>query len=124
VKRGTMYSQVFARETRAGEAPTNESAAFTPRTHARLRTMHELLDASPRPFTLLGEKLPNLPDAWQHDERITMLPAEYAVPRSEVVWLLGRQRAADGQYDDPITLNPLYIREPEAVTLWRENQKP
>ncbi len=46
-------------------------------------------------------------------------------PRPDVAVLhrLGRQRLLAGQTDDPFTLAPAYIREPEAVTLWeaREN---
>ena len=45
-------------------------------------------------------------------------------PRPDVATLyrLGRTRAVAGGYDDPLTLTPLYIREPEAVTLWDEKQ--
>ena len=32
----------------------------------------------------------------------------------------GLDLAQQGQFDDPITLQPLYAREPEAVRLWRE----
>jgi len=39
---------------------------------------------------------------------------------AEAVWRVGRDRIAGGASDDPATLAPLYIREPEAVTLWRE----
>jgi hypothetical protein len=35
-----------------------------------------------------------------------------------VLWQAGRRRAEQGLFDDPATLQPLYIREPEAVTLW------
>ncbi len=42
-------------------------------------------------------------------------------PDVRVLYRLARTRAAAGDYDDPLKLLPLYIREPEAVTLW--NQK-
>jgi len=38
----------------------------------------------------------------------------------EPVRAIGRQRAAAGAFDDPATLSPRYIREPEAVTLWNQ----
>ena len=43
-----------------------------------------------------------------------------ASPRAESVWVLGRELAKAGRYSDPRTLNPAYVREPEAVTLWNE----
>lgn len=38
----------------------------------------------------------------------------------QAVWALGRAASAAGRFDDPATLCPLYIREPEAVTLWNQ----
>jgi len=112
LKRGTMHSQVFERR---GEA----LAAIS---DARLRTIDELLEAAPRPVMLIGEMLPELPASAAHDAAVTVLGPAQAAPRSEVVWQLGRQRAEAGQFDDPLALSPLYVREPEAVTLWRAKQ--
>jgi tRNA threonylcarbamoyladenosine biosynthesis protein TsaB len=110
-KRGTLHCQVFQRLGDGG---------LLALTDTRLRSLEELLDAVPRPVTLIGEKLPALSAAHQSDTALTVLPPEQALPRSEVVWQLGRARARASQFDDPATLAPLYIREPEAVTLWRE----
>jgi tRNA threonylcarbamoyladenosine biosynthesis protein TsaB len=115
-KRGTVHSQVFGQSS---DTPGRWVALG----EARLRTMEQLLDEAPRPVTLLGEAWPELPEASQEDETITILPAEWASPRSDALWHLGRQRAGADQYDDPATLEPLYIREPEAVTLWRQREK-
>lgn len=49
------------------------------------------------------------------------IPAE---PGVAVVWKLGRAAAAANRYDDPLALAPLYIREPEAVTLWDQRHGP
>ena len=114
-KRGTIYSQLF---TPSDETPGHWQAI----SEARLRTMEDLLREAPRPVTLLGEAWPDLPESAHNDETITILPPEFAAPRSEALWHLARQRALAGQYDDPASLNPLYIREPEAVTLWRQRQ--
>lgn len=48
-----------------------------------------------------------------------------AEPRFSVrrVWELGRARAKASAFDEPATLTPLYIREPEAVTLWNEKEQ-
>lgn len=43
------------------------------------------------------------------------IPAE---PDVRVLYRLGRAAAANNRYDDPLTLLPEYVREPEAVTLW------
>lgn len=52
----------------------------------------------------------------------TLDDATPAQPDVEVLWKLGRAAAAANRYDDPLALAPLYIREPEAVTLW--DQRP
>lgn len=48
--------------------------------------------------------------------------AEPVRPQAEVLWHLGRAAEARGQTSDPVTLAPLYIREPEAVTLWDQRE--
>ncbi|MEO1235212.1 MAG: tRNA (adenosine(37)-N6)-threonylcarbamoyltransferase complex dimerization subunit type 1 TsaB [Planctomycetota bacterium] len=42
-------------------------------------------------------------------------------PDVRVLRTLGHARAAANRYDDPQTLGPFYLREPEAVTLWNQN---
>ncbi|MEM7627328.1 MAG: tRNA (adenosine(37)-N6)-threonylcarbamoyltransferase complex dimerization subunit type 1 TsaB [Planctomycetota bacterium] len=54
----------------------------------------------------------------------TLDDATPAEPGVEVVWRLGRAAAAANRYDDPLALAPLYIREPEAVTLWDQKHGP
>lgn len=48
----------------------------------------------------------------------TLDGATPAEPDVRVLYRLGRAAAAHNRYDDPLTLLPQYIREPEAVTLW------
>ncbi|MEM1107815.1 MAG: tRNA (adenosine(37)-N6)-threonylcarbamoyltransferase complex dimerization subunit type 1 TsaB [Planctomycetota bacterium] len=48
----------------------------------------------------------------------TLEDATPVVPDVRVLYRLGRAAAADNRYDDPLTLLPEYVREPEAVTLW------
>ena len=83
-----------------------------------LRTMPDLLSKCSRPVHLIGDPLPQVPGEQSDD--VTVLPAEYAVGRSEAVWKLGRQAANTRDPDDPMKLVPLYIREPEAVELWNQ----
>ena len=55
-------------------------------------------------------------------EAIGLPTVSDVTPGVETVWRLGCQRAAAGDFDDPATLVPAYIREPEAVTLWNERK--
>ena len=107
LKRQTVHSAVFHRE----------GARMHQADDAGLRTLDELLATAPRPVALIGDPLPT-EAADLDDPQVTVCGGETAHGRSEVVWQLGRERATQGEYDDPATLSPLYIREPEAVTLW------
>jgi tRNA threonylcarbamoyladenosine biosynthesis protein TsaB len=104
MKKETAYAGVFHWEggqwVRAGE----------PGQH----TMAQLLAAAPRPLAILGEVLP----AFVAPEGVTILPADLATARSEVVWRLGQQQAQAGAFVDPLALAPFYGRQPEAVELW------
>jgi len=82
----------------------------------QLRTMAELLQASPKPISLIGDPLPTIPDAYA--DGVAVLDPAHAVGRSPAVWHLGRIAAKTRPADDPMILAPLYIREPEAVELW------
>lgn len=82
---------------------------------AKLRTIEELLHESPRPVALLGEPPPEWPP-----QTVTELPVDLAHADSEVVWRLGRMGAKAGAFTDPDALSPLYVREPEAVALWKQ----
>jgi tRNA threonylcarbamoyladenosine biosynthesis protein TsaB len=81
-----------------------------------LRTMAELLEASPRPVSLIGDPLPEVPDHLA--QGVTILDPEKIVAQSQAVWRLGRRASKTREPDDPMRLAPLYIREPEAVELW------
>ena len=83
-----------------------------------LTTLPDLLRHASRPIALLGDPLPDLPT--DIAEGVHVLPAEQATPRSDVVWRLGRAAAARGAFDEPAKVLPLYVRPPEAVTLWNE----
>ena len=105
-KRGTVYCAVY----RQGEMIVPPA----------LRTMDELLSEAPRPLALIAEKLPD--DSPYAGRDVTCLSAATAQPRAEAVWRIGRAMAQRGEYADPMTLEPLYIRQPEAVALWDERQ--
>jgi len=109
-KREQMYAAVYERE----------DGKLIERVSPALRTPAELCDALDGPAVLLGDHLP----AYDWPASVTVLPAEAAQPRASVVWRIGRAMAAAEMFADPWTLAPLYVRPPEAVTLWearREN---
>jgi tRNA threonylcarbamoyladenosine biosynthesis protein TsaB len=106
LKHDTVHSAVYQRH---GEA---WSAVIPP----QLRTMAELLETCPRPVSVIGDPLPTIPGA--HAQGVTVLDPGYAVGQSDAVWRLGRLATQAHEPDDPMTLAPLYIREPEAVELW------
>lgn len=85
-----------------------------------LRTVEQLLSAAPRPLSILGHPLPELPA----DPQVAVLDPALAHPRSEVVWRLGRELARQNRFVDPATLTPLYARQPEAVALWDKRHSP
>ncbi len=108
MKRDTVYAGLY-QSGNTGWSRLSEPA---------LTSLPDLLHGVPRPLALLGDPLPDLS---MHDaEGVHTLPAEHATPRSDVVWRLGRASAERGTFDEPAKVLPLYVRPPEAVTLWNE----
>ncbi|MGB0766867.1 MAG: tRNA (adenosine(37)-N6)-threonylcarbamoyltransferase complex dimerization subunit type 1 TsaB [Phycisphaeraceae bacterium] len=99
IKRGTMYCAVFQ----------NRQQIVKP----ALRSLDELLanlDTS-SPFSLISEVDLDHP---------AQLPLDHAVLDPRSTWTVGNAYAGQGQFASPADLLPLYVREPEAVTLWNE----
>ena len=74
-----------------------------------------------KPVLLTGElavkkraRLGNLPD------NVTLAPAHLLTARASHVAWLGIVRLAAGECDDPMTLEPFYIRRSEAEVLWEK----
>jgi tRNA threonylcarbamoyladenosine biosynthesis protein TsaB len=65
-----------------------------------------------RPVWLLGEGLVYHKDKFKADG-IRFLDEKYWNPRAEKVHLLGWQKALAGQFADPLTLQPTYLRRPD-----------
>ena len=109
MKGPTVYTGVFRRQNERWELDGPPA----------LCTMAQLLSVAPRPLQLLGDPIPAFPA----EDEVTALPANRAVPRSNVVWRLGREMAGRNEFVDPIALLPLYARRPEAEELWEKNRR-
>jgi tRNA threonylcarbamoyladenosine biosynthesis protein TsaB len=97
-KRGTAYVGVF----RGGSAVVEPA----------LIALDDLWSFSPAPAVVVADRLEVvLPQG------VAVVPA---VADAATTWRVGRAMAAEGRFTDAATLSPLYIREPEAVTLWNQ----
>lgn len=117
-KRDSVYAGVFERSEQAD--PTLAIPGWREVRERALCEWSTLLEQTPGPAALYSETLPqtlSLPD------RITRVPAPVACePLAEAVWRLGGRRAVCNDFVTAAALEPLYIREPEAVTLWKQRQ--
>jgi tRNA threonylcarbamoyladenosine biosynthesis protein TsaB len=99
IKRGTMYCAVY----QAGEQIIEPA----------LRTLDELIATVDDPTQLSLVSEVDL-------EHPAQLPLDKAVADPQSTWAVGHAFAGEGRFTGPAELLPLYIREPEAVTLWNE----
>ncbi len=102
IKRGTMYAGVYE----------NGQPIIEP----DLRSAEALLASAPRPLAIVAEVDTGIAPA----DGLTILPHETIEADAAITWQLGQSRAGEGRFTAPADLLPLYIREPEAVTLWNE----
>ncbi len=70
------------------------------------------------PIHLLGEGLTYYTHLFKVPG-IEFLDSRYWCPRAKNVHLLGYEMACEGQFADPITLEPTYLRRTEAEEKWR-----
>lgn len=86
---------------------------------AHLDSLEHILANSPRPIHVLGEGLPYhqsaIPDG---DDSIIVTTPDLWQARASVVARLGWVLADQGHFADPDSLQPLYIRPPEAQEKW------
>ncbi len=105
IKRGTSYCACY----RHGE----------PLLGPELRALDDLLAKAPRPLAVVAEVDPGLDGA----DGVTWLDPDATAPDPAVTWRLGFDLAQAGGRVEADKLLPLYIREPEAVTLWEQQGK-
>ncbi len=110
-KRNRIYTAAFIRQGRAYVA-TSDSIEADP---------FEFLAAQPDDCAVLGEGVLYHRAAIEASNR-HILPESLYRPRVETAYRLGFDRAERGQFSDPRTLIPTYIRPPEAEEVWERKQ--
>ncbi len=104
-KRGQVFTARFARRG-------DHLVELEP---AHLDRLADILQRTPRPVHLIGEGLPFHQAALTPDDpSLIQTSPELWRARASAVAELGLARARRGQFADPDTLTPLYIRLPEA----------
>ena len=84
----------------------------------------QFVNESPRPLLLIGEGMKYHQEALKA-EGVNVGGESLSWPRAEMVHRIGYAMANKGEFADPSTLTPIYLRRPEAEELWikRHGQK-
>jgi tRNA threonylcarbamoyladenosine biosynthesis protein TsaB len=105
-KRGQIFTAGFSRDPRGAWQATSVP---------HLDTLANVLSASPRPLHMLGEGINYHREALDpSDPTVIVMPQESWTARASGVARVGAAMADRGDFADPFTLTPLYIRLPEA----------
>jgi len=107
-KREQIFTARFERV--AGQLEERETA--------HLDSLSEMLNRSPKPVLLLGEGMKFHAKYVAGQSGIEVAAEEFWPARAAAVGELGTEMAARGQFADPLTLTPVYIRVPEAEEKW------
>jgi tRNA threonylcarbamoyladenosine biosynthesis protein TsaB len=91
-----------------------DGAAWIEREPAHLGSLTDMLARSPRPVLLIGEGIPYHERFVPKEAGVAVSPPEMWSARAAAVAKLGIAMAARGEFADPYTLAPIYIRKPEA----------
>jgi len=70
---------------------------------------------------LLGEGLLYYKEKFKTD-KIKIMEEKFWSPRAENIFDLGTAMAREDKFSDPLTLEPLYLRKPEAQISWEKKQ--
>jgi tRNA A37 threonylcarbamoyladenosine modification protein TsaB len=104
-KRGQIFTARYDRSP-AGWAVGEED---------HLDTLAAMLERSPRPVCLIGEGIPfHLQSIPASDDGIVIAAADRWQGQAAIVANLGWTMACKGEFTDPLSLVPIYIRRPEA----------
>jgi tRNA threonylcarbamoyladenosine biosynthesis protein TsaB len=112
-KRGQFFVAVY-QNSRGRWIKTLPDCLMTP-----MQFIRRFADTE-EPIHLLGEGLTYYTRLFKAPG-IEFLDSRYWCPRAAKVHLLGYKMACEGQFADPITLKPTYLRRPEAEEKWRDS---
>jgi len=108
-KRGQVFAARF--ERRDGRLVTTLEACLTePR---------KFVADSPKPILLLGEGVEYHEQALKA-EGVQVGPESLWWPRAQAVCKIGWAMGRKGEFADPLSLRPIYLRVPEAEELWNK----
>ena len=110
-KRSRVYTAAFVRQ----------GGAYVATTEANEADPFEFLAAQPHDCAVLGEGVLYHRPAIETANRRILAESLYR-PRAETVYRLGYDRAERGEFADPRTIVPTYIRPPEAEEVWQRKQ--
>jgi tRNA threonylcarbamoyladenosine biosynthesis protein TsaB len=79
----------------------------------------EKINPAKKPVWLLGEGLLYHKQAFLLDG-IKYIDKNFWIPKASSVYSLGYKKAAKGNFADPLTLKPAYLRRPEAEEKWEK----
>ena len=110
-KRGQVFAGRFQRQD--GRLVTTLEACLTePR---------KFVTESPKPIVLLGEGVKYHQDALKA-EGVELGAESLWWPRAQAVCKIGWAMGQKGEFADPVSLRPIYLRVPEAEELWNKRQ--
>jgi tRNA threonylcarbamoyladenosine biosynthesis protein TsaB len=113
-KRGQIFTARFERH----------ADQWIEREPAHLDRLADMIARSPQPVHLIGEGIPYHRDAIPaHAAGVIVTEPNLWRARAEETAAVGQALAAAGQYADPMTLAPIYIRLPEAEEKWLAAQR-
>jgi tRNA threonylcarbamoyladenosine biosynthesis protein TsaB len=112
VRLGMAYASQCPRDTLLHRTPNGGWEKSTPDCLMTAEQFIENCGGNSQPVWLLGEGLVYHKDKFKADG-ICFLDERYWRPRAEKVHLLGWQKALEGQFADPLTLQPTYLRRPD-----------
>ena len=119
-KRGQFFVAAYERNCGAGGAP--EFRKILPDCLMAPRQLLERFEDRNKPIWLLGEGLVYYKDKFS-TEGVRFLPENYWSPQASKVHLLGWKMASEGNFADPLTLEPIYLRRPEAEEKWQQREE-
>jgi len=117
-KRGQFFIAVYERARQGRRSRGAEDDFWKKVVPDSLVTISEFLDrfACPaNPIGLLGDGLVYYQDRFEADG-VFFLDKQHWSPQANKVHRLGWQKALDGQFADPLTLTPHYLRKPDVTS--------